>query len=84
MNTTQTSRMTTPNSWSTAPFADAAEISSLDFSVLGEHLDLCKNPHGRLFALRCVADTTRGFIASRLVTTMMFVGLLTLLLFWVS
>lgn len=50
---------------------------------MGEHLGSCQALHGRLFALRCVADTMHGFVAARFVTTLvvlaMLVGLSTML-----
>lgn len=65
----------TLHSWSTASFGGPAEISSPDLSALGEHLGLCKSPHGHLFALHCAAQSMRGFMASRLVTTMVAMSL---------
>ena len=48
----------------------------MELSELGEHLDHCKGAHGRLFTLRCVAETLNGFLASRLVTTLVVAALL--------
>lgn len=63
-------------SWSTASFGDTAATSPRDLSALGEHLDSCRESHGHLFALRCVAQTMHGFIAARFVTTLVVVALL--------
>jgi hypothetical protein len=63
-------------SWSTASFGDAADTSPMELSALGEHLDTCQGSRGRLFAWHCVAETMHGFIAARLVTTLMAVALL--------
>jgi hypothetical protein len=63
-------------SWSTASFGDAADTSPMELSALGEHLDTCQGSRGRLFALHCVAETMHGFVAARLVTTLMAVALL--------
>jgi len=63
-------------SWSTASFGDGADTSPLDLSVLGDHLDLCKGSHGRLFALQCAAEAMNGFVATRFVTTLAVVALL--------
>jgi len=43
---------------------------------VGEHLDLCKSLSGRLFAVRCVAELTHGFVAARFVTTLVVVFVL--------
>jgi hypothetical protein len=63
-------------SWSTASFGDTADTSPMELSALGEHLDTCKESRGRLFALHCIADAMHGFVAARLVTTLMAVALL--------
>lgn len=60
-------------SWSTASFGGTADTSPMELSVLGEHLDVCKGSHGRLFALRCIAETMNGFVAARFVTTLVVV-----------
>jgi len=48
----------------------------MELSALGEHLRLCHASCGRLFALRCAADTLNSFVAARLVTALAGVGLL--------
>lgn len=60
----------TPPFWSTASFGETADTSPLELMTLGEHLDACKGAHGRLFALRCVAEAANGFITARFVTTL--------------
>jgi hypothetical protein len=62
--------------WSTASFGDAADTSPLDLSVLGEHLDSCKQSHGRWFTLQCLAERLNGFFAARFVTTLVAATLL--------
>lgn len=64
-----------PPCWSTAAFGDAAGTSSMELSVLGDHLDLCTGSHSRLFALQCVAESMKGFVAARFVTTLVVVAL---------
>ena len=61
---------------SAASFGDVAGTSRRELSALGEHLDLCKVSHGRVFALHCFAETMRGFVAARFVTTLVLVALL--------
>lgn len=70
-NNTNTARF-----WSTASFGGNAEISSFELVALGDHLGACKSPHGHLFALHCVAETLRGFIVTRFMTTFLGVALL--------
>jgi hypothetical protein len=62
--------------WSTASFGGNTETSPVELLSLGDHLGACKSPHGHLVALHCVADTMRGFVAARLVTTLLSVVLL--------
>jgi len=62
--------------WTTASFGDSADTSPMELSALGEHLHLCKGSRGRLFALHCVAETMHGFVAARLITTVVAVALL--------
>jgi len=56
-------------SWVTASHADAADTSPMDLSALGDHVDRCNGSRGRLFALKCAADSLLGFVAPRFVTT---------------
>jgi hypothetical protein len=57
-------------SWSTASFGEAANTSPLELAALGEHLHNCRGSRGNLFTLRCLAESTNGFFASRFVTTL--------------
>jgi hypothetical protein len=62
--------------WSTASFGGNTDTSALELSSLGSHLDVCRSAHGHLFALHCMADATRAFMATRFVTTLLGVALL--------
>ena len=62
--------------WSTASFGDTADISPMELSALGDHLDLCRGARGRLFALQSAVQTMHGFVAARFVTTLVVVALL--------
>ncbi len=62
--------------WSTASFGDPLDGLALEWAALGMHLDLCKGSHRQLFALRCLAQTLRGFVTAHLVTTLAAVSLL--------
>lgn len=59
---------TPPTSWNTAP--------SIDMSALGEHLHTCKTRHQNLVSLHCAAQSLKGFMATRLMTTIVAVILL--------
>lgn len=61
--------------WSTSSFGGAGGTVPMDSSALGEHLHLCRQAHGRLFALRCVADKLHGVVAPRFMTTLVVFGL---------
>lgn len=56
--------------WSTSSFSPDTRASAQVLSLLGEHLDQCTGRHGRLFALRCVAEALDGILSARLVTTL--------------
>lgn len=56
--------------WSTASFGGNTETSPVELLSLGDHLGACKSSHKHLFALQCMAEATRGFMATRFMTTM--------------
>ncbi len=60
--------------WATASIGDAADTLPMELSALGAHIDLCNGSRGRMFGLRCVADTVHSFIAPRFVTTLIAIG----------
>ena len=62
--------------WTTASFGGAAETSPMELAELGDHLNGCKASHSRLFALRCVAEDTNGFVSARFITTLVAAALL--------
>ena len=64
------------SSWTTSSFGGAADTSPMELSALGEHLDHCKGSQGRLFALRCIAETMNGYVSARFITTLVVVTLL--------
>ncbi len=66
----------TPPLWSTASFGDTADTSPMELSALGAHMAACKALTGRLFAARCAAEAMHGFVAGRLVTTLVVAALL--------
>ena len=62
--------------WSTASFGDTVDTSPMELSALGNHLDSCNGSRGRLFTLRCIADTLDRFVAAHFVTTLVLAALL--------
>lgn len=60
-------------SWSTASFGNAVDTSPIELLALGEHFARCQGSRGRLFALRCAAQATHGFVSTRFVTTLVVV-----------
>ena len=71
----RTSPITIPQ-WSTASFGDTADTSPMELSALGAHMAACKTVKGRLFAARCAAEAMHGFVAGRMVTTLVVASLL--------
>jgi hypothetical protein len=55
--------------WSTASFGEDAATSPMELATLGEHLDLCQKAKGRLFLLRCKAESVGNFFTSRVITS---------------
>jgi hypothetical protein len=62
--------------WSTSSLGDTVDTSPMELTALGQHLDLCAGSRGRWFKVQCVAEAMNGFIAPRLVTTLVIVTLL--------
>jgi hypothetical protein len=62
--------------WTTASFGGAAETSPMELAELGDHLNGCKSVNSRLFALRCAAEDTDGFVSARFITTLVAAALL--------
>ncbi|HEY8907468.1 MAG TPA: hypothetical protein VIM63_15690 [Rhodoferax sp.] len=68
-----------PNFWRTTSDSYSTDTLSGDLLALGEHLDNCQSTHRHLLTLHCAAQSMRGFMATRFVTTVLlvvvFVGL---------
>ncbi len=60
--------------WATATIGGTADTSPMELSALGAHVDRCNGSRGRMFTLRCAADTLHGFFAPRFVTTLVAIG----------
>jgi len=66
----------TNGSWSTASFGGNSDTSPMELVSLGDHLGVCKSVHGHVFAIYCAAETMRGFMVTRFVTTLVVLALL--------
>ena len=62
--------------WSTSSLGEPVDTSPMELSALGKHLDLCAGSRGRWFDVQCLAEAMNGFVAPRLVTTLVIVTLL--------
>jgi hypothetical protein len=60
--------------WATSSIDGAADTTPMDLSALGAHVDRCNGSRGRMFGLRCAADSLSGFLAPRIVTTLVVVA----------
>ncbi len=65
-------------SWSTTAMSGATDTSPMELTALGDHLDLCRETHVRLFAMRCAAESVSGFVSARFVTSLVAVVFLIL------
>jgi len=61
--------------WATSSIDGDAETTPMDLSALGAHVDRCNGSRGRMFAWHCAADSLFGFLAPRIVTTLVVVAL---------
>ena len=59
--------------WATASDGSAADTLPGELSALGEHLGNCQSTHSNLLGLHCAAQSLRGFMAARFVTTVVLV-----------
>lgn len=58
------------SSWNTASWGGSTDTSPMELRALGDHLRVCRAPHGRLFAMRCSLEHASRFAAARFVTTL--------------
>ncbi len=63
--------------WSTASFGGVnADTSPGELSALGDHMAMCKNLSGSFFSAQCMAQAVHGFVASRMVTSLLVAAVL--------
>ena len=61
--------------WATSAFAGDPDTLPRDLSALGAHVDRCNGLRGPMFSLQCAADTLSGFLAPRIVTTLVAIAI---------
>ena len=61
--------------WATSALDGDVDPSPMDVSALGAHVDRCNGLRGPWFGLQCAADTLSGFLAPRIVTTLVAVAI---------
>jgi len=61
--------------WATSSIDGDADTSPMELSALGAHVDRCNGSRGRMFGLRCAADSLSGFLAPRIVTTLVAIAI---------
>jgi hypothetical protein len=61
--------------WATSAIEGDADTSPMDLSALGAHVDRCNGLRGPMFGLQCAADSLSGFLASRIVTTLVAIAI---------
>jgi hypothetical protein len=61
--------------WATSAIDGDADTLPMDLSALGAHVDRCNGLRGPMFGLQCAADTLSGFLASRIVTTLVAIAI---------
>jgi hypothetical protein len=62
--------------WSTSSFGESPHPSAPELAQLHAHLELCRSTHRHVFALQCLAERASGFIAARVVSTLLLATLL--------
>ena len=65
-----------PSPWTTASFGSTPDTSPMELSALGDHLNQCRDAHGRLLAFQCLAERAHGFVSARFVTSLVVTILL--------
>jgi hypothetical protein len=60
--------------WNTPALTSGSDAMSNELSALGQHLDVCRQSSGPLFAFHRSAEVAHGFLASRFVTTLVMIA----------
>lgn len=70
------------HAWCTAAHSDATACFHADVVSLGLHLNACPQIHRHLLTLQQASISVHGFVATRLVTTLVVVAALMVLGYW--
>lgn len=73
---------TSPPAWGTASRSGSTKSNGGDL-LLQDHLNACRQVQRHLMVLHGAVVHTHGFLASRLVSTLVFMAVLFSLAFWV-
>jgi hypothetical protein len=73
---------TSPLAWGTASRSGPTKSNGGDL-LLEDHLNACRQVQRHLMVLHGAVTHTHGFLASRFVTTLVFLAVLFSLVFWV-
>ncbi|MDD5030076.1 MAG: hypothetical protein PHH58_11340 [Rhodoferax sp.] len=68
--------------WRTAAHSDTSAFFRADLAALGHHLNTCPQIHRHLLTLQHASVSLHGFVATRLVTTLVVVATLLGLVYW--
>ena len=62
--------------WSTSSLGESVDTSPVELAALGQHLERCRVPGGRLSAMQTAAQEMSGFASAHLVTTLLALAVL--------
>jgi hypothetical protein len=65
--------------WNTSSFANSPVTSPIELANLGEHLSRCHRQRGSFFALKCMGDSLREFLAPRVMTILVVFAMVSVL-----
>jgi hypothetical protein len=65
--------------WNTSSFDGAPVTSPMELADLGEHLSRCDRQRGSFFALKCMGDSLKEFLAPRLMTILVVFAMVSVL-----
>jgi len=71
------------HAWCTAARSDTTACFRADLATLGVHLNACPQVHRHLLTLYGASASIHGFVATRLVTTLVVIAALFGLGYWV-
>jgi hypothetical protein len=82
MKTSQTLRNAS-RTWTTSSYGDTTETSPMELDALREHVAQCSRARGRMAALASGTRRAQGFLAGRLMTTLVLLVALVGAALWI-